>query len=170
MEIFAIIVSILGLAASLFFAMQKFRKTGSGKRAFMTHLLIVGLVFVFCLAAPLAHAASADGAEPPVPSGSVPGDFARDTADFSDDNAVPAETSAAPSDNLNLGIGMIAVALSIGLAGIGAGIAVASAAPAAIGATSEDPAAFGKAMIFVALGEAIALYGLVISIMILGKF
>lgn len=49
---------------------------------------------------------------------------------------------------------------------LAAGIAVASAAPAAIGATSEDPKAFGKAMIFVALGEGIALYGLLIAILI----
>ena len=33
----------------------------------------------------------------------------------------------------------------------------------------EDPKAFGKALIFVALGESIALYGLVIAIMILNK-
>ena len=48
-------------------------------------------------------------------------------------------------------------------------IAVAAAAPAAIGATSEDPKAFGKALIFVALGEGIALYGLLVSILILAK-
>ena len=47
--------------------------------------------------------------------------------------------------------------------------APASAAPAAIGAFSEDPKAFGKALIFVALGEGVALYGLLISFMILGK-
>ena len=47
--------------------------------------------------------------------------------------------------------------------------AVAAAAPAAIGATSEDPKVFGKALIFVALGEGIALYGLLISILILNK-
>ena len=40
---------------------------------------------------------------------------------------------------------------------------------AAIGATSEDPKSFGKSLIFVALGESIALYGVVISILILNK-
>ena len=48
-------------------------------------------------------------------------------------------------------------------------VAQAAAAPAAIGATSEDPKAFGKALIFVALGEGIALYGLLVSILILAK-
>ena len=47
--------------------------------------------------------------------------------------------------------------------------AVASAAPAAIAANSENEKTFGKSLIFVALGESIALYGLVISIMILSK-
>ena len=56
-----------------------------------------------------------------------------------------------------------------GLAAIGAGVAVASAAPAAIGAVSEDPKAFGKAIIFVVLGEGIAIYGLLISILIINK-
>lgn len=64
------------------------------------------------------------------------------------------------------GMGLVASALALGLAGIGGGIAVASAAPAAIAATSEDPKAFGKALIFLALGEGIALYGLLMSFMI----
>ena len=63
----------------------------------------------------------------------------------------------------------LAAGLVTGLAGIGGGIAVAAGAPAAIAATSEDPKAFGKALIFVSLGESIALYGVVISILILNK-
>lgn len=65
------------------------------------------------------------------------------------------------------GLGYIGAALVTGMSALGAGIAVASAAPAAIGATSEDPKAFGKALIFVALGEGVALYGLLISILII---
>ena len=49
------------------------------------------------------------------------------------------------------------------------GIAVASSASAALGAISEDGSLFGKSMIFVAMAEGIALYGLIISFMILGK-
>ena len=52
---------------------------------------------------------------------------------------------------------------------IGSGIAVASSASAALGAISEDGSLFGKSMIFVAMAEGIALYGLIISFMILGK-
>lgn len=76
------------------------------------------------------------------------------------------EKSAA---SMSFAVGLIAAAVVTGLSGIGGGIAVASAAPAAIAATSEDPKAFGKSLIFVALGEGIALYGLLVSIMIFSK-
>lgn len=62
----------------------------------------------------------------------------------------------------------IAAALATGMSCIGGGIAVASAASAALGAMSEDSSIMGKALIFVALAEGIALYGLLISFTILG--
>ena len=77
--------------------------------------------------------------------------------------------AAATGTSSNIGLGLIAAGLCTGLAGIGGGIALASGVPAAIGAVSEDPKAFGKSLIFVALGETIALYGVVISVMILSK-
>ena len=46
---------------------------------------------------------------------------------------------------------------------------IAAAAPAAIGAISENTENFGKAMIFVALAEGVAIYGLLISILIINK-
>ena len=79
------------------------------------------------------------------------------------------ETNTDNDHNSSLSIGLVAAALATGLAGIGGGMAVASAAPAAIAANSENEKTFGKSLIFVALGESIALYGLVISIMILSK-
>lgn len=79
------------------------------------------------------------------------------------------ETNTDNDHNSSLNIGLVAAALATGLAGIGGGMAVASAAPAAIAANSENEKTFGKSLIFVALGESIALYGLVISIMILSK-
>lgn len=84
------------------------------------------------------------------------------------DTAAAATTTSATTDN-SRGMGLLAAAIVTSLSGIGGGIAVAAAAPAAIGATSEDPKAFGKALIFVALGEGIALYGLLVSILILAK-
>ena len=67
------------------------------------------------------------------------------------------------------GLSGIGAALVTGLSGIGSGIAVASSASAALGAISEDGSLFGKSMIFVAMAEGIALYGLIISFMILGR-
>ena len=92
-----------------------------------------------------------------------------------DTTAAPADTTAAQASDAvaesaeattvkdnSKGLGLLAAGLVTGLAGI-------AGAPAAIAATSEDPKAFGKALIFVALGESIALYGVVISILILNK-
>ena len=63
----------------------------------------------------------------------------------------------------------LAAALSTGLACIGAGLAVGNAGAAAIGATAEKPESFGRALIFVGLAEGVAIYGLVISFVILGR-
>lgn len=79
------------------------------------------------------------------------------------------ESAAEESSSSANGLGLLAAGLVTGLAGIGGGIAVAAGAPAAIAAASEDPRSFGKSLIFVALGESIALYGVVISILILNK-
>lgn len=78
-------------------------------------------------------------------------------------------SSAAAEAGAGLGEGLkaLAAALSTGAATIGTGIAVGNAASAAIGATSEDEKNFTKSLIFVALGEGVAIYGLLISILIL---
>ena len=83
--------------------------------------------------------------------------------------AETAEEAKAEDGDMSKGMGLLAAGLVTGLAGIGGGIAVAAGAPAAIAATSEDPKSFGKSIIFVALGESIALYGVVIAILILQK-
>ena len=67
------------------------------------------------------------------------------------------------------GLKYIAAALAIGISAIGSGIAVASSGAAALGALSEDPKIFGKAFVFVGLAEGIAIYGLIVSILILNS-
>ena len=84
------------------------------------------------------------------------------------DPATATVAAAAAADN-NAGLGYLAAALATGLSCLGAGIAIGSTAPAAIGAFSEDPKAFGKTLIFVVLGEGIALYGMLISILLINK-
>jgi len=74
-----------------------------------------------------------------------------------------AVATAASSDGLRY----LAAALSTGLATIGTGIAVAASASAALGAISEDASLLGKTIIFVGLAEGIAIYGLIVSILIL---
>jgi F0F1-type ATP synthase membrane subunit c/vacuolar-type H+-ATPase subunit K len=83
------------------------------------------------------------------------------------DNEV--QTVEEESTNNNKGIAMIAAALSTGLACLGAGIAVAMVASSAVGAISENPDLLGKTIIFAGLAEGIAIYGLIISIMILNQ-
>ena len=73
------------------------------------------------------------------------------------------------TDESNHDLGLLAAALATGLSCIGAGIAVAMVASSAIGAISENPGLLGKTIIFAGLAEGIAIYGLIISIMILNK-
>lgn len=65
------------------------------------------------------------------------------------------------------GLPYLGAALSTGMAAIGAGIAVGITGASAIGAISEKPEMLGRTLIFVGLAEGIAIYGLIISIMIL---
>ena len=98
--------------------------------------------------------------------------FAAEAPSASNDAAAVSTEAQAESQNVadnSKGPGLLAAGLVTGLAGIGGGIAVAAGAPAAIAATAENPKSFGKSIIFVALGESIALYGVVISILILNK-
>ena len=67
------------------------------------------------------------------------------------------------------GLGFLGAALSTGLATIGAGIGVGITGAAGIGSISENPGMLGRTLIYVGLAEGIAIYGLIISIMILGK-
>lgn len=79
------------------------------------------------------------------------------------------DAAAAAAVDMNKGISLLAAALAMGISAIGSGIAVGAGAPAAIGALTEDAKSFGKALIFVALGEGIALYGMLIAILIWTK-
>lgn len=77
--------------------------------------------------------------------------------------AESAATAVAASDGLKY----IGAALSTGLAAIGTGYAVGTVGSAALGAISEDQSILGRTIIFVGLAEGIAIFGVIISIMIL---
>jgi len=84
-------------------------------------------------------------------------------------SAAQEETAAAVcgvTDN-----GWIAIASAIAMAGgaLGAGWAISATGVAAAGATAEKPETFGRVLIFVALAEAVAIYGLLIAFMLWTK-
>ncbi|HIR57823.1 MAG TPA: hypothetical protein IAA54_09135 [Candidatus Gallacutalibacter pullicola] len=141
-----ILLPVAFLAVSVYLAVRAVKKGQKRQRAVAAQLLSFLAVCILTFSAPMIASAAEVG------------------------DPAPATTTSesAPVDN-SKGMGLLAAALVTGLAGIGGGIAVAAAAPAAIGATSEDPKAFGKSLIFVALGEGIALYGLLVSILILNQ-
>lgn len=67
------------------------------------------------------------------------------------------------------GWGFASAALATGLSSLGAGFAVGRLGTAAIGALAEKPELFGRLLIFVGLAEGIAIYGLIVSILILNR-
>ncbi|HHX62602.1 MAG TPA: ATPase [Epulopiscium sp.] len=81
--------------------------------------------------------------------------------------AEAAQNAAGVGASVGDGLKYIAAALSTGLATIGTGLAVGSVGSSALGAVSEDPAILGKTLIFVGMAEGIAIYGMIISILIL---
>ncbi|OQX80680.1 MAG: hypothetical protein B6D56_04345 [Candidatus Omnitrophica bacterium 4484_70.1] len=82
---------------------------------------------------------------------------------------VYAEGQEAKSLGSNAGWGFIAAALAVGFSSLGAGIAVSGVGSAAMGAVSERPELMGRTLIYVGLAEGIAIYGLIVSIMILAR-
>lgn len=151
-----IVVPASAIIASVVYTMKKHTEGQSVRKSMRMNLATFAVMVL--LVAGCAMGAYATGSD---------NTAAADTASAQTAEA-SAETAAA-SDGNSKGLGLLAAGLVTGLAGIGGGIAVAAGAPAAIAATSEDPKSFGKSLIFVALGESIALFGVVISILILNK-
>lgn len=79
-----------------------------------------------------------------------------------------AETAALPPGT-GAGLGFIACALSTGLACLGAGVAVGSVGSAALGLVGEKQEMLGTTLIYLGLAEGIAIYGVIISLLILGR-
>lgn len=147
-----VILPILSLVLAVAASIRCMNRTHSGKKAFGKHIIVLALTLIIgftCTAA--AYADNDTAAAPEV--GAV--QEAEEVAEEETDGGIAQ------------GLSFIGAALAIGLAAIGAGIALASGAPAAIGAVAEDPKSFGKAMIFVALGEAVAIYGFIIAFLMI---
>ena len=137
-----LMIPVALLAVSLLISFILVKKGKPAKKVMRVHVLTLSLIVAATCAVPFMASAAAN-------------------------DPAAAEEVATAVTSVGDGMKYLAAALAVGLAGIGGGIAVASGAPAAIGATAEDPKAFGKSIIFVALGEGFGLYGLLIAIMIL---
>lgn len=81
----------------------------------------------------------------------------------------PAAAQPPPADGLISGWGLVAAALATAMSSLGAGFAVAKVGTAAVAALAEKPELFGRLLIFVGLAEGIAIYGLIVSILILNR-
>ena len=148
-----IALPLIAIIASVFFAIRAVKKGKKAKTAFKSQVIAAVAVLTFAIPMVASATTAAEDATPATTAAASEEATAADTQD----------------KNFQNGMGLLAAGFVTAISGIGGGIAVAAAAPAAIGATSEDPKVFGKALIFVALGEGIALYGLLISILILNK-
>jgi V/A-type H+-transporting ATPase subunit K len=86
--------------------------------------------------------------------------------------STPAAAQAAARAGLTgeaAGWGLVSAALATGLSSLGAGFAVARLGTAAVGALAEKPELLGRLLILVGLAEGIAIYGVIISILILER-
>ncbi|MBS2965898.1 hypothetical protein KGA66_22810 [Actinocrinis puniceicyclus] len=77
-----------------------------------------------------------------------------------------AAASSSPSGNNGA---LIGAAIAVAASCLGAGIAVAYTGSAALALMSERPELFGRAMVVVGLAEGIAIYGLVVAVILIGK-
>ncbi len=149
--IFLLPVVVVGLLLLPVLVAVKKRKSGKSiKNAIIGNVCSFFGVMILCAALPIGISAYADNNEAAAA-----------------DTAVVEEADESDSSTSGNGLLYIASALAVGLGSIGGGLAVAAAAPAAIGAVSEDPKSFSKALIFVALGEGCALYGFVVALLML---
>jgi V/A-type H+-transporting ATPase subunit K len=88
----------------------------------------------------------------------------------SDAMAQTAEVAATVGDiSTGMGLAMLGVGIPTGLSTIGAGIAVGPIGAASLAAITEKPETLGRTLIYLGLAEGIAIYGLVISILLLNK-
>lgn len=147
-------IPVVGIVGSIAFMIYKHSKGMPTKKAFKMQIATFAAIAVMATVFAFTASAASDN-----------------TAAAADDGAATSVSEQQEEDSsdsaIASGLKYLSAALSIGLAGIGGGLALAAGAPAAIAAMSENPKTFGKSIVLLALGEAVALYGLVIAFMIL---
>lgn len=90
---------------------------------------------------------------------------------FGVQDVMAAEPAAGTLADISLGKGLalLGIGLPTGLAAIGAAIAIGPIGSASLAVIAEKPELFGRTLIYMGLAEGIAIYGLVMSILMLGK-
>jgi V/A-type H+-transporting ATPase subunit K len=85
--------------------------------------------------------------------------------------AAEVETAVSGTTGISIGLGLafIGIALPTTLSTIAAGIAVGPIGAASLAAVSEKPEMFGRTLVYLGLAEGIAIYGLVLSILLLNR-
>ncbi|MCP4994911.1 MAG: ATPase [Gammaproteobacteria bacterium] len=83
--------------------------------------------------------------------------------------AAPAIADASGEISLGMGLGIIGVGIPTAFSTVAAGIAVGPIGAASLAVLAEKPEIFGRTLIYLGLAEGIAIYGLVMSILLLDK-
>jgi V/A-type H+-transporting ATPase subunit K len=68
-----------------------------------------------------------------------------------------------------LGLAFIGIAIPTAFSTVGAGLAVGPIGAASLAAVSEKSEMFGRTLVYLGLAEGIAIYGLVLSILLLNR-
>lgn len=141
-----VLILVVLLAVGAVALMRRNRRTGIRALLGLNALLMAGALALFAAALNAAPATAGVG------GGSA-------------STAVAMATEGSDSS----GAALIGAAIAVAGSSIGAAIAVAYTGSAALAAMSERPEIFGRAMVVVGLAEGIAIYGLIISIILIGQ-
>lgn len=88
---------------------------------------------------------------------------------FGVQDVMAAETVSSGEVSLGMGLALVGIALPTSIAALAAAYALGSIGSAALAVVAEKPDAFGRTLIYMGLAEGVAIYGLVLSILMLGK-
>lgn len=85
------------------------------------------------------------------------------------DALAQAPAAAGGEVSVGFGLALIGIGIPTALATIGAGIAVGPVGAASLAVIAEKPEVFGRTLVYLGLAEGIAIYGLVVTILMLGR-
>lgn len=81
----------------------------------------------------------------------------------------PAQAAATSATAHSAGDAFIGAGIAVAGSTIGAGIAVSYTGAATLATIAEKPEMFGRSLVIVGLAEGIAIYGLIVAIILIGK-